>query len=1109
MSRTVRLKQPRQFGKYQLVAHLATGRLGEVYKAKSHGVEGFERVLVIKAIDQDLAALPGFVEIIAEEAQRAVLLSHANIVQVLNLGEETITRQPFLALEFVQGMDLQRALQVSGALGRAWPMELAVFIVAELSNGLDYAHRRKDFDFNKLHIVHGDVAPPNVLLSTEGEAKLSDFGLARALNRTAPASEADARRRALYQAPEVLCGGELSQRADVFSLGALFYELLCGQSIYHLAGQDTARLMELARRGATAPLPDREALPRPLVKLLESMLVADPNGRIGSAGQVYEELVGYIYGNNLQRADARALGLYVQSLRDQEADLYPDQLSQQDADVEEISLSELQVPENATNAIYGELSPESLVEEVPSPDVTSDALPRHKLQQVFMNAADASSAGSSSSAASAAALPPKLNELLLATRAGRGKAVLLHGRMGRGRDYVPDRLAEMLGQQANTMACAVQCLRDDEFRPFGIMGDLLAASLLPQLDERERDLPHAIEALRRREVSPRAVEALAELWDIAPSRTMLGQETTRRLMSEACLAVIGDLCRRHTLVFLIDRVEHMDALSFDVLRDLLAQIAHTPCMVLMTTRSLETMQRKLDTGDSAHLDSVKFVGGQEPPRHDSIEELSADGEQVLMLLCVAQIALNQADLTALTGWPQERLFNAIKEIMEQGLIRGPQPGLFLSTYDEVLAWSKLPPRRMLRRQKASMLLEAAQAIEPAPGPLAMLRFAALGHRRRTFMARAEERATWLVQRGWLRTAMALYKHLSELAHESEIGASQARLKFMVARAHLALDLALPEACSASIGPIQALAETLHDEPRLIDSQLLLGHVAMMQDDITEARRLFSAALKAADAIQEPDLLASAMTATAGWFERYGDLVSGQRMIEGALNLHARWGTQRMNLPARATLMNLAVQVWCLRGMPARAARLVEDLERLAERARLAELNCRVAWAKGYVLSARREDEAAIMTLKRAASIATYHHLTALELDVLRHLVHLLLRCGQLSQTRPLLERLQEMAEAHQDRYTLLRASEMSALADVLGHTQAEQGLSTLHAHLERALQRDVPKDIYRCHALLKRAYQTLGDSQSASEHRQLAAEIARSMRYHSASSSVVAKSVNR
>ncbi|MCA9609112.1 MAG: serine/threonine protein kinase, partial [Myxococcales bacterium] len=169
---------PVLYGKYQLLELLARGGMAEVFKAKSHGVEGFEKVLVIKRILPELSENPRFVEMFINEAKIAVTLSHANIVQVFDLGRADECY--FIAMEYVAGYDLATVLTRGRKIGRPLPQELAVYVVSELAKGLDYAHRRRDAQQRQLHIVHRDVSPQNVLVSFEGEVKLTDFGIAKA-----------------------------------------------------------------------------------------------------------------------------------------------------------------------------------------------------------------------------------------------------------------------------------------------------------------------------------------------------------------------------------------------------------------------------------------------------------------------------------------------------------------------------------------------------------------------------------------------------------------------------------------------------------------------------------------------------------------------------------------------------------------------------------------------------------------------------------------------------------------------------------------------------------------------------------------------------------------
>ncbi|MEZ4256974.1 MAG: protein kinase, partial [Polyangiales bacterium] len=145
---------PTAYGKYELIELLARGGMAEVYKARSRGVEGFEKILVVKRILPELSGNARFVEMFINEAKIAVTLSHANIAQVFDLGRVDDTY--FIAMEYVAGLDLGALLAQSRKLGLPIAPELAVYIASEVAKALDYAHRRRDSKMQPLHIVHRD-----------------------------------------------------------------------------------------------------------------------------------------------------------------------------------------------------------------------------------------------------------------------------------------------------------------------------------------------------------------------------------------------------------------------------------------------------------------------------------------------------------------------------------------------------------------------------------------------------------------------------------------------------------------------------------------------------------------------------------------------------------------------------------------------------------------------------------------------------------------------------------------------------------------------------------------------------------------------------------------
>ncbi|AKF06840.1 serine/threonine-protein kinase PknK [Sandaracinus amylolyticus] len=304
---------PVVYGKYQLLQLLARGGMAEVFKAKSHGVEGFEKILVIKRILPELSRNPRFVEMFINEAKIAVTLSHANIVQVFDLGRADETY--FIAMEYVAGYDLATVLRRGARYKRPLSQELAVFVVSELAKGLDYAHRRRDASLRPLHIVHRDVSPQNVLLSFEGEVKLTDFGIAKAKTIADDAAdEGVLKGKYAYMSPEQARGENVDSRTDLYALGIVLFEALSGESPFqHESAYETLRRV---REGDAPPLktvvPD---VPDELAAIVDRALAPQPELRHANAGRLYEDLVQFLYASG-RRVGGHDLARYLQDLRE-------------------------------------------------------------------------------------------------------------------------------------------------------------------------------------------------------------------------------------------------------------------------------------------------------------------------------------------------------------------------------------------------------------------------------------------------------------------------------------------------------------------------------------------------------------------------------------------------------------------------------------------------------------------------------------------------------------------------------------------------------------------------------------------------------------------------
>ncbi|MCS6798759.1 MAG: protein kinase [Myxococcota bacterium] len=302
---------PVVFGKYQLLELLARGGMAEVYKAKSHGVEGFEKILVVKRILPELSRNPRFVEMFVAEAKLAVHLSHANIVQVFDLG--LVDGRYFIAMEYVGGHDLATLLRLGRRANRPMPVELAVYVAGEVARALDYAHRRRDAEHRPLHIVHRDVSPQNVLVSFEGEVKLTDFGIAKARTIVEDgAEEGVVKGKYAYMSPEQAEGREVDARTDLFALGVCLYETLAGFNPF-VAGSDYDTLLRV-RQGRVAPLTEvAPHVPAELADIVARAMHPDRDARIASAERLYQELVQFLYTAG-RRIGAHELARYVEQV---------------------------------------------------------------------------------------------------------------------------------------------------------------------------------------------------------------------------------------------------------------------------------------------------------------------------------------------------------------------------------------------------------------------------------------------------------------------------------------------------------------------------------------------------------------------------------------------------------------------------------------------------------------------------------------------------------------------------------------------------------------------------------------------------------------------------
>jgi serine/threonine protein kinase len=278
---------PRRFGKYTLIRKLAVGGMAELFLAIQRSVAGFEKLIVIKrilpAMNHDLA----FIEMLLHEARVAATLSHPNIVQVFDVGEDEGTY--FIAMEHVHGEDIRSIVRQMRKKGvREFPIEHAISIVLGVCAGLAFAHEKRDLDGRALNIVHRDISPQNVVVTFSGDVKIVDFGIAKSDVRL----HADTRSGRLkgkvpYMSPEQARGEVVDWRSDIFAAGVMLFELTTGKRLFKGAS-DYETLKMICERDYPLPTQIREGYPVELEDIVMRALAKDRDVRFQSAREMQQ-----------------------------------------------------------------------------------------------------------------------------------------------------------------------------------------------------------------------------------------------------------------------------------------------------------------------------------------------------------------------------------------------------------------------------------------------------------------------------------------------------------------------------------------------------------------------------------------------------------------------------------------------------------------------------------------------------------------------------------------------------------------------------------------------------------------------------------------------------
>lgn len=305
---------PRKFDRYDLLKKLATGGMAEIYLAKQSGLEGFEKVVVLKRILSHLAQDDEFVSMFLDEARIAAKLSHPNVVQIYDLGRADGTY--YIAMEYVAGRNIQHMITKHQEMGGLIPVEHVCRIIAGVCDGLHYAHSRKDYDGRPLNIIHRDISPQNILVSFAGGVKVVDFGIAKASTQIAQTRAGVLKGKYSYMSPEQVRGPKIDHRSDLFALGLVFYEMLTGARAFE-RDSSLKTLKAIVQDKPVNPKDLNPEIPMEVVKLLSKALEKNPDKRYKTAQEMQLAIEDYLESSPKKSNNVR-LSRYMYELFDDE-----------------------------------------------------------------------------------------------------------------------------------------------------------------------------------------------------------------------------------------------------------------------------------------------------------------------------------------------------------------------------------------------------------------------------------------------------------------------------------------------------------------------------------------------------------------------------------------------------------------------------------------------------------------------------------------------------------------------------------------------------------------------------------------------------------------------
>ncbi len=280
------LESMNRIGPYLLQKRVATGGMAELFLSDYVREDGFRKTVAVKRILPHLAENPDFIKMFTREARLAALLHHPNVIQIFDYGK--IGKAYFIAMEYIHGKNLGEILW---SLKQGLPIDHAIYIISEICKGLDYSHSKRDGETGEpLNIIHRDISPQNLLISYQGEVKVSDFGISKARSEPSFTQAGVIKGKLSYLSTEQALGKPVDQRADIYALGLVFYETLTGKRVFQF--DDDLEALRAIPKAEVEPLINaRPEVPEELNRIVMKCLEKDRDLRYQSASELHADLV--------------------------------------------------------------------------------------------------------------------------------------------------------------------------------------------------------------------------------------------------------------------------------------------------------------------------------------------------------------------------------------------------------------------------------------------------------------------------------------------------------------------------------------------------------------------------------------------------------------------------------------------------------------------------------------------------------------------------------------------------------------------------------------------------------------------------------------------------